>query len=174
MVVSAPMQGGAQCTGECPSFLCSSPFSQHAPPLPERIPSSVPNPTGHPYPDVWAAVVDIATADLPVSTIHSDEGLGTITTLEHSLSSSDGYHDCGSGGLMHRYGEHLATVSLVVRELESGGATVTVNTHFSAIRSQHFSRSIEGSRVTCNSTGTLEDGIQRRVRETLERTAGTG
>ena len=25
-------------------------------------------PYGHPYPDVWAAVVDIATADLPVST----------------------------------------------------------------------------------------------------------
>jgi hypothetical protein len=129
-------------------------------------------PYGHPYPDVWAAVVDIATADLPVGTIHSDEGLGTITTLEHSLSSSDGHHDCGSGGLMRRYGDHLATVSLVVRELESGGATVTVNTHFSAIRSDR-SRSIE-SRVTCSSTGTLEDGIQRRVRETLERTAGTG
>ncbi|MYK68756.1 MAG: hypothetical protein F4020_04130 [Gammaproteobacteria bacterium] len=127
-------------------------------------------PYGHPYPDVWAAAVEVATADLPVSAIHANGGVGTITTLEHELSSSDGHHDCGSGRLEYTYGDHLASVSMVVRELDDGGATVTVNTRFSALRFLGWhSRGSEGSRVTCSSTGTLEADLQRRVRETLER-----
>ncbi|MCY4645988.1 MAG: hypothetical protein OXE73_03840 [Gammaproteobacteria bacterium] len=126
-------------------------------------------PYGHPHSDVWAAVVEIATTQLPVSTIHADEGVGTITTLEHP-PSSDRHHDCGSGGINSVYSEHLAAVSLVVRETDAGGTSVTVNTHFSAVRSTRgfSSRASSGLRVTCNSTGALEEGIHRRVREILE------